>query len=90
MAFETIDEITMDYFDEDGKQKIKELDKRILTRGSWTTIVFKYQELDRNGNYGDEKLSIRRFQKRKGEYKKQSHFNISNKKQAIMLMQAIT
>ena len=43
---ETIDEITIDY--EDGDiLTTKELDKVILTRGAWTTILFKYPSLFR-------------------------------------------
>ena len=32
----------MNYYEDNGRLKIKQLDKRILTRGSWVTAVFKY------------------------------------------------
>lgn len=81
---EEIDEISMNFTDENGELVVKEIDKQILTRGSWTTILFKYQDLDKQTKeYGEMKASIRRYQKRGGEYRKQSHFNISSKKQAL-------
>ena len=42
---ETVDDITMNYF-ENGQQLVKELDKVILTKGAWSTILFKYQDFE--------------------------------------------
>ncbi len=86
---ETIDEITIDY--EDGDiLTTKELDKVVLTRGAWTTILFKYQDWDRtNEVYGPNKYSIRRYQKRNGQYMQKSKFNISNKGQAEKIINAL-
>lgn len=79
---ETIDSITINY-EEDGKLVTKELRKEVLTRGAWTTIMFEYQELDRNSEeYGPVKYAIRRYQKRNGVFMMRSKFNISNKEQA--------
>jgi hypothetical protein len=79
---ETIDEITIKY-EEDGQLIVDELDKEILTRGAWTTIIFKYRQWDNKiDNFGPDKFTIRRYRKMKGEYKQQSKFNISNKEQA--------
>ncbi len=79
---ETIDSIDIEYT-EDDKIVVKQLDKNVLTRGSWTTIMFLYQELDKNTDqYGQPKVSIRRYQKRNGVYRQQSKFNISSAKQA--------
>lgn len=79
---ETIDSIDIEYT-EDDKVVVKQLDKNVLTRGSWTTIMFLYQELDKNTDlYGQPKVSIRRYQKRNGVYRQQSKFNISSAKQA--------
>ncbi len=87
---ETIDEITINY-EEDGKLLCKELSKEVLTRGSWTTILFKYQDMDRKTeDYGPEKASIRRYRKSGGRYNMQSKFNISNAKQARQLAQILT
>jgi len=79
---ETIDEITIKY-EEDDQLIVDELDKEILTRGAWTTIIFKYRQWDNKlDDFGPEKFTIRRYRKMKGEFKQQSKFNISNKEQA--------
>jgi hypothetical protein len=84
-----IDELTVNY--EDGGELVsKELDKVILTRGAWSTIIFKYQDLNRTkGEFGPDKYSIRRYQKRNGEYQYKSKFNISSKDQARKIMGAL-
>jgi len=79
---QTIDEITIKY-EEDGQLIVDELDKEILTRGAWTTILFKYRQWDNKiDDFGPDKFTIRRYRKMKGEFKQQSKFNISNKEQA--------
>lgn len=79
---ETIDDITIEYED-GGVVTTKQLAKEVLTRGAWTTIVFKYQDWDnKTQDYGPIKYSIRRYQKRNNEFKIKSKFNISNKEQA--------
>jgi hypothetical protein len=86
----TVDEITINY-SEDGTLLTKELDKEVLTKGAWSTIVFRYQDYDRTkGDYGDEKYSIRRYQKRNGEYSQKSKFNISSKDQAKKLIEILS
>jgi len=83
---ENIEDITINYEDENGRLVVKELDKEILTRGAWTTIMFLYQEIDRKtDDYGPPKVSIRRYRKLGGEFRQQSKFNISNKKQALKI-----
>src|SRR5215475_12092426 len=79
---ETLDELTYDYEDE-GVLVRKEIDRAVLTKGSWATVMFLYQELDRaKGKFRPPKMAIVRFKKAKGAYRKQSSFNISNEKQA--------
>ncbi|WP_298625517.1 hypothetical protein [uncultured Legionella sp.] len=79
---ETVDDITI-AFTENGTETTKELDKQILTKGAWTTIMFKYQEWDNAKNeYGPIKYSIRRYQKRNSQYWQKSKFNISSADQA--------
>ncbi len=86
---ETIDELTIEYT-EDGIVTTKELDKVVLSKGAWSTILFRYQDWDRKKEeYGPEKYSIRRYQKRGGEYRQQSKFNISSKDQAKQLIEAL-
>ena len=86
---ETIDDITYDY-EEDGKQVRKELKREVLTKGSWSTIMFMFQELDRkSGDWRAPKAAIVRYQKRNGAYRKQSSFNISSEKQARAIVKAL-
>ncbi len=86
---ETIDDLTVSY-SEDGVELVKELDKVVLSRGAWATVIFRYQEWDRaKDDYGPEKYSIRRYQKRGGEFRQQSKFNISSRVQAQALIDAL-
>lgn len=86
---ETVDEITITY-SEDGVETTKELDKAVLTKGAWSTIIFKYQDWDRTKKeYGAVKFTIRRYQKRNGEYQQKSKFNISSADQAKKLIDAL-
>jgi len=85
----TIDELTVSYTD-GGIETVQELDKIILSRGAWTTILFRYRDWDRaKGVYGPDKYSIRRYQKRNGQYQQQSKFTISSKAQAQTLIEAL-
>ena len=78
----TVDELTVSYFEE-GVETVKELDKEILTKGAWATILYRYQDWDKKlQDYGPNRFSIRRYQKRNGEYKQKSKFNISSVDQA--------
>lgn len=80
---ENIEEITISYEDEDGRLLTKELDKEVLTKGSWTTILFLYQDMNKQTEeYGPPKMRIGRYQKRGGRFQLQSKFNISSAKQA--------
>jgi len=86
---ETVDDITMNYF-ENGQQLVKELDKVVLTKGAWSTILFKYQDWDRQKNdFGPVKFSVRRYQKREGSYRPKSKFNISSVDQAKKLIEGL-
>jgi hypothetical protein len=79
---ETLEELTYNYEDE-GVLVRKEIDRAVLTKGSWATVMFLFQELDRTkGKFRAPKMAIVRFKKSKGSYRKQSSFNISSEKQA--------
>ena len=85
----TAEELSISY-SEGGVEVVKELDKRILSKGSWTTILFRYQDWDpRKEEYSKDKYSIRRYQKRGGEYQQKSKFNISSPDQAKQLIEAL-
>lgn len=86
---ETVDDLTVEYTDE-GIVTTKELDKVILSKGAWSTILFRYQDWDRTKQeYGQEKYTIRRYQKRNGQYQQKSKFNISSKDQATKIIEAL-
>lgn len=85
----TVDELTVSYT-EDGVEIVQELDKEILSKGAWTTILFRYRDWDRaKGEYGPDKYTIRRYQKRGGEYLPKAKFNISSRDQARQIIAAL-
>lgn len=82
----SIDDLSVSYY-EDGVETVKQLDKEVLTRGAWTTIMYKYQDWDpKTQNYGPIKFTIRRYQKNKGIYIQRSKFNISSVDQAKQMI----
>ncbi|MCU7941314.1 MAG: hypothetical protein KZQ87_01410 [Candidatus Thiodiazotropha sp. (ex Cardiolucina cf. quadrata)] len=85
----TPEELSVTY-SEDGIDVVKELDKVVLSKGAWTTIIFRYQDWDRaKQQYGADKYTIRRYQKRSGEYMQKSKFNISSRDQAKGIIEAL-
>ena len=86
---ETLDELSYDY-EEDGVLVRKELERHVLSKGSWATVMFLYQELDKKTEaWRAPKVSIVRYKKWNGQYRKQSGFNISSEKQARQIVEAI-
>ncbi len=79
-------EPTIEQADENGEVLVKELAKEYLSKGAWSTIAFLYQEKDKNGNFGEPKVSLRRYQKFGGAYKQRSKFNVSSKAQAEQII----
>lgn len=87
---ETIDDISIS-FTEDDVEKVKQLDKQVLSKGAWTTILFKYQDWENAKNdYGPVKYSIRRYQKRNNQYWQKSKFNISSDDQARKIIEILS
>lgn len=85
----TPDELTVSYKDGD-QEVVKELDKQILSKGAWTTIIYHYQDWNNTKQeFGPDKFTIRRYQKRNGEYAPRSKFNITNAKQAKMIIETL-
>lgn len=85
----TVEELTVNY-EEDGITVVKELDKAVLSKGAWATVVFRYQEWDRaKETYGPEKYTIRRYKKTGGDYRQQSKFTISSPDQARKLIDVL-
>lgn len=87
---ETIDSLTIAY-SEDGVETTKELDKYVLSKGAWTTILYRYQDWDKTKQiYGPIKYSIRRYQKRNNQYWQKSKFNISSDDQARKIIDILS
>lgn len=85
----TVDDLSIEYV-EDGITVVKQLDKEVLSKGAWSTVIFRYQDWDRQKEqYSKDKYTIRRYQKRNGEYFQKSKFNISSPDQARSLIAAL-
>lgn len=86
----TVEDLTINY-EEDGVQKVKETGKEILSKGAWTTILYRFKNLDRKtGEFGKDMYTIRRYQKRQGEYITKSKFNISSTDQAKKIIDILS
>lgn len=86
----TIDDLTIQY-EENGTVLVKELDKAVLTKGAWATLVFRYQQWEKAKEaYSADKYTIRRYKKFQGEYKPQSKFNISSVDQAQKIVDILS
>ena len=78
----TIEDLTINY-EEEGVLVVKQTGKEVLSKGAWTTILYRFNNLDKKtGEYGKDMYTIRRYQKRQGEYMMKSKFNISSSEQA--------
>lgn len=84
-----IEELTVNYH-EDGQQLVKELDKVVLSKGAWATVIYRYQDWEAaKSAFSQDKFTIRRYQKRNGEYFQKSKFNISSIDQAQKIISAL-
>ncbi|MBI5494395.1 MAG: hypothetical protein HY904_05160 [Deltaproteobacteria bacterium] len=83
-----IDELSANWEDAETKELLtRQLAKEVLSKGSWATIMFLVQDLDRKSKaYRAPKISVRRYKKSGGSYRYQSSFNISSEKQAREMM----
>lgn len=85
-----VEDLTINY-EEDGILVVKELDKAVLSKGAWATVLFRYKQWDkRKEDYGEDKYIIRRYRKLQGEYRPQSKFNISSPKQAAKIVEVLS
>lgn len=86
---ESVEDLTVEY-EENGQIVVRELDKVVLSKGLWATVLFRYQELDpSSGEYGPDKYLIQRYKKSGGQYKRNSKFNISSQDQARKIIKAL-
>ena len=86
----TLEELSYDFHDDDGTLVRKEIEKQVLSKGAWSTVMFLFQELDRkSGAFRAPKVGIVRFKKAGGAYRKQSSFHISSEKQGRQIMDVL-
>lgn len=84
-----VDALTVKY-EEDGVLVVKEVDKEILSKGAWATVIFRYRQWDAGKKeYGPDRFVIRRYRKKDGEYTSQGKFNISSAEQAKKIVAAL-
>lgn len=85
----TVEELTVNY-EENGILVVKELDKVVLSKGAWATVMFRFQQWEpAKAAYSPDKYVIRRYRKMGGEYKQQSKFVISSAAQAEKIIEAL-
>ena len=83
-------DLTISFY-EDGNERVRELDKVVLSKGAWSTIMFRYQEWVPSKNaFGPVKYSIRRYQKRNDQFWQKSKFNISSEDQARKMINILS
>lgn len=83
----TVDDLSCEW-EEDGILTVEQLEKHVLTKGAWATIMYKYRE--RKGeDWTEPKVRVQRYRKQKGRYSSQSKFNISSAKQARLIVDVL-
>jgi hypothetical protein len=83
------DDLTIAY-EEEGVLVVKELDKVILSKGAWATVLYRYKQWEKaKDGYGADRYSIRRYRKMDDEYRQQNKFNISSRDQALKIIEAL-
>lgn len=87
---DSVENLTVEYIENDVTT-VKQLDKEILSKGAWATVIFKYQDwVPSKNEYSEVKFTIRRYRKVDGVYKQQSKFNISSEDQALKIIEILS
>jgi hypothetical protein len=82
---DAVEELSYDV-EEDGVLVRRQLERVVLGGGAWATVMFLYQERDRrSGAFGAPKISVVRFKKLRGAYRKHSAFTLASVEQARAL-----
>ncbi len=87
--YSEVEDLTVRY-EEDGVEVVQELDKEVLSKGAWATLIFRYRQWEpKLEAYGPDRFTIRRYKKMRGEYRQQAKFNISSRDQADKIVSAL-
>lgn len=90
MWSDDIDDITVEY-EEEGIVVVKEDEKKVIAKGAWPVLMFKYREWSKTENaYGPAKYTIRKYRKRNGSYRIEAKFNIGKPDQAAEIARTLT
>ncbi len=85
-----LDSLTVQWKDEDGTVIVNELGKKIVQKGSWATIVFRYEEQDRKTKeMVGPKFAIRRYRSRGDRYEVHAKFVLTGAEQARDVARAL-
>lgn len=84
----TVDDLTCQW-EQDGEIVVEQLNKFLLSKGAWVTVMYHYRERKPDGSWTPAKVRIQRYKKMRGKYSSQSKFNISSKKQAMMIVEKL-
>jgi len=89
-AAATVEEITVNFTDENGVEKVRELTSMVVGKnGAWATVIHKFVKVKDDGELSEPVVSLRRYQKRDGEFHKKSSFNINSADQGKLICAAI-
>ncbi len=86
----TVEELTVTREGDDRMAPRRELNKKVLTKGAWATVVYLYEEKNKKTEeWSKPKLSLVRYRKLKGSYRFQKEFALSNIDHALVLRDTI-
>lgn len=90
MASQTIDELTFN-LEIDGVLVRKELEKVLISyRGSWATVVYLFTQMNKKtGEYCPPRVSLIKYQRVEGIWKRKLYFNINTTKSAEKIIGAL-
>jgi hypothetical protein len=69
MLISDLDDVTAD-MEIDGELVQRTLHKRVIERGAWATVILQFQKRARSGEWQPARLSVVRFAKVRGAYKR--------------------
>ena len=81
---ETVEDLTVTREGDDRLAPRKELKKQVITKGSWATVMYLFEELQKKKDSETwvKKFSFVRYRKMKGTFRFQKEFAISKKEHA--------